>query len=110
MGTISQYHTQFSKFGSELLTRDFKQDEQHIQTRLQKKKKMSCYGWPKILLKIEAGKSASIFFVEENVMCMGKNYYQVYTTSCSLTNYVTYTPRVRFSIAMRRHWSSIFIC
>ena len=49
MGTISQYHTQFLEFGSEILTRDFKQSEQHIQTRIQKKKKkMSSYDRPKI--------------------------------------------------------------
>ena len=37
IGTISQYNTQFLEFGSEILTRDLKQDEQHIQTRMQKK-------------------------------------------------------------------------
>ena len=39
IGTISQYHTHFLEFGSEILTRDFKQAEQDIQNRMQKKKK-----------------------------------------------------------------------
>ena len=64
IGTISQYHTQFSELGSEILTRDFKQAEQDIQNRMQKRiEKMSYYGRPKFLLKFEAGKSTSIFFV-----------------------------------------------
>ena len=61
IGTLSQYHTQFWEFGSEILTRDLKQAEQHIQTRMQKKK-CPPTARPKFLLKLEAGKRASYFF------------------------------------------------
>ena len=63
MGTISQHHTQLLEFGSEIVTRDFKQAKPHIQSRMKtKQKQLSSYGRPKFLLKLEAGKSASIFF------------------------------------------------
>ena len=64
MGTISQYHTQFLEFGSEILTRDFKQTKQHIQSRMRKKNKKKCPSTvgPNFLLKLEAGKSASFSF------------------------------------------------
>ena len=57
--TISQYHTQFLEFGSEILTRGLEQAEQHLTSRMQRKKK-SCppTAGPKFLLKLEAGKSA----------------------------------------------------
>ena len=63
MGKISHYHTQFLEFGSEILTRDFTQAKQHMQSRMQKKKKNRppTVG-PKLMLKLEAGKIASIFF------------------------------------------------
>ena len=62
IGTISQYHAQFLEFGSEILTRDLKRAKHHIQTRMKRKQK-NCppTASPKLLLKLEAGKSASIF-------------------------------------------------
>ena len=62
-GTISQYHAQFLEFGPDILTRDLKQAQQHIESRMQKNKKKSPpMAGPKFLLELEVGKSASIFF------------------------------------------------
>ena len=38
-GTISQYHAQFLEFGPDIVTRDLKQAQQHIESRMQKNKK-----------------------------------------------------------------------
>ena len=57
--TISQYHTQFLEFGSEILTRDLEHAEQNIlQVGCKKKKSCPPTAGPKFLLKLEAGKNA----------------------------------------------------
>ena len=45
-GTISQYHAQFLEFEPDILTRDLKQAQQHIESRMQKNKRQIVLLWP----------------------------------------------------------------